>query len=535
MYLTWGKSIPTLQLLTPHILEESEQRHWEKAQEGEPPKSTIGARSGNIRRENIMTTAVPQVLGHSNRTVRLASSRERNPQHRLGFWCFLAAIAAAVFAPIVRADPVAILFVGNSYTFGRVDPVLSYNAANVHDLTAAFNAVSPIGTNSFPVGTPGEGWFEQHPWGGVPGIFKKFTDEAGLNYDVSLSTRNAASLRGQFLNTNISATNPNGWDLRSNVASKRWDTVVLQEQSDAALPAGKGKNANLAYFNAYADKFEQFIHSGAAQTYTESALFGGPSTGTAAQRAALCVAATGSSVTTCNTVRTIPANPNADPATKVFLEQSWARPDMVYAHPITTPDITTADGRPIVDTSAAGGPAELYYAALEGMTTDLHTSFFNKAASNSNFAGVAPVGDAFMRAVQEGVAMRNPYNPGADANLLDLWWLDNTHASKYGSYLSALTLFGTITGLDPQSLGASEIAARELGISASSAFALQRIAAEQLGFPLAAVPEPSTAALFGCAVPLFIGWRRRLRGMGAPFPRLSSNTAGVCYNDVMRP
>ena len=35
-----------------------------------------------------------------------------------------------------RNLPVKMLFVGNSFTFGRVDPVMSYNAANVHDLTA---------------------------------------------------------------------------------------------------------------------------------------------------------------------------------------------------------------------------------------------------------------------------------------------------------------------------------------------------------------------------------------------------------------
>ena len=34
-----------------------------------------------------------------------------------------------------QAEPTKILFVGNSYTFGRVDPVMSYNAANVDDLT----------------------------------------------------------------------------------------------------------------------------------------------------------------------------------------------------------------------------------------------------------------------------------------------------------------------------------------------------------------------------------------------------------------
>ena len=49
------------------------------------------------------------------------------------------AIALAC-STLSAAAPTQILFVGNSYTFGRVDPVMSYNAANVHDLTAAFNA-----------------------------------------------------------------------------------------------------------------------------------------------------------------------------------------------------------------------------------------------------------------------------------------------------------------------------------------------------------------------------------------------------------
>jgi hypothetical protein len=97
------------------------------------------------------------------------------------------AFAPAAFALSARAlaDLVAILFVGNSYTFGRVDPV-------------------------------------------------------------STSARNAVTLRGHYLNT----ANPGNRDLRGNIASRRWDVVVLQEQSDAALPAGRGKNANLPQFNA---------------------------------------------------------------------------------------------------------------------------------------------------------------------------------------------------------------------------------------------------------------------------------------------
>lgn len=69
----------------------------------------------------------------------------------------------------------------------------------------------------------------------------------------------------------------------------------------------------------------------------------------------------------------------------------------------------------------------------------------------------------------------------------------DTHASKYGSYLSALTLFGTLTGLNPALLGAAEIAAADLGISAADALHLQRIASEQLGFTQ--VPEPASVVL----------------------------------------
>lgn len=103
------------------------------------------------------------------------------------------------------ADPVDILFIGNSYTFGRIDPVMSYNTDNVTDLT------SPARGGSF-TDTTGSLPFEPHPWGGVPGIFKQLTDQAGLDYNVFLSTRNAASLRGHLLNSN-----PANWDLRDNM------------------------------------------------------------------------------------------------------------------------------------------------------------------------------------------------------------------------------------------------------------------------------------------------------------------------------
>ena len=219
------------------------------------------------------------------------------------------------------------------------------------------------------------------------------------------------------------------------------------------------------------------------------------------------------STASCNTVRNIPANPNASAATQIYLTETWARPDMVFAHKITTPDLTTSDGRPIVDTSSAGGDATLYYATLAGMTADLHASFAAKAASNPKFAGVLPVGDAFQLAVDQGLVKTSGfydatgvYVPPQPGEPMNLWWFDYLHASKYGSYLDALVQFGMITGLSPLSLGPNEQAAIDLGIGQTDALTLQRIAAEELS--IAAVPEPETWALLAGGL-AFVAARRK--------------------------
>ena len=337
-------------------------------------------------------------------------------------------IATLALHAAASAAPTSILFVGNSYTFGRVDPVMSYNAANVHDLTA------PVPGTSF-ANTAGSNPYEPHPWGGVAGIFKQFSVQAGLDYDVSLSARNAASLRGQYLNTN-----PAGWDMLGNIASKKWDSVVLQDLSDEPLPNLKGANANLALFNFYANKIEDYIHTGiqAGQdsgsfvlNTTEGQLWGGPAAGTAAVRAEACIVGTGGSTTlhpnanpnpnalsqtACNTARTIKGNANESLATKVYLYETWARPDMVYAHTNTVTDPVTGAILP------GSGAATLYEPSLQAMTTDLHNGYYGLAASNPDFAGVAGVGDAFMAAVQAGIATANPYAADAGTDgLIDLW------------------------------------------------------------------------------------------------------------------
>ena len=172
----------------------------------------------------------------------------------------------------------------------------------------------------------------------------------------------------------------------------------------------------------------------------------------------------------------VPANPHADAATKVFLYETWARPNMVTGAVVANTDDTTGA---VTNTTTT---APEYYLSLEAMTADLKAAYQGLAAANPIFAGVAPVGEAFLAAVQDGTAMRNPYAP--DAGKIDLWWDDNLHASKYGSYLSGLTLFGELTGLDPRSLGAAEHVASDLGITQAVAAALQNVAAATLGFTL---------------------------------------------------
>jgi hypothetical protein len=333
---------------------------------------------------------------------------------RLGTLALVLA-AATASGLAAAAEPVRILFVGNSFTYTR-PPALQYNIENVTDLNEQNAIDKPEGSNpALP-----------QPWGGVAGIFKALTDQAGLDYEVSHSLRGGATLRGHVLNTN-----PAGWDLRANIMSASWDVVVLQGNSTEAIGRAGGF---FAQFDFYVRTLQRIIRVGDAHSFRETQAYGG----------------------TSNATRSIPANPNANPLTAIYLYQTWARPDLTYP-----------EGVPY-----AGEP-------LETMTEDVRAAYAQTAVSNGGIDGIVPVGEAFMRAVQDGVATRNPYEP--EPRKLDLWWEeDQFHSSVYGSYLSALVMFGSLTGVDPASFGANERAASDLGIAPHDALALQKVASAQL-------------------------------------------------------
>lgn len=159
-------------------------------------------------------------------------------------------------------------------------------------------------------------------------------------------------------------------------------------------------------------------------------------------------------------------NANVD----VNLMATWSRADLTY-----------------------NTPSSIWYnKPITQMAIDVAAGYALADAASSYIDDVIPVGLAWNRAIETGIADANPYN-GIDAGKFNLWGRDSYHGSMYGYYLEALTVFGNITGLDPRSLGGQEYVARDLGITSAQAIAMQQVAYDQLR--VSAVPEPSIMAL----------------------------------------
>ncbi len=169
-----------------------------------------------------------------------------------------------------------------------------------------------------------------------------------------------------------------------------------------------------------------------------------------------------------------------NPKVEIYLMATWSRADQIY-------------------------PAEGAWAgtAVDVMARDVRAAY-DTAAREAAATAVIPVGEAWNRAIQAGVADGNPYD-GIDAGKLDLWTYDHYHASTYGSYLEALVIFGGLTGRDPRSLGDAECSGFELGLSRQQVAALQQVAFDQLAaggtvraMPSGAPPAAKAAAPARC-------------------------------------
>ena len=288
-------------------------------------------------------------------------------------------LAAALLAglSVASANAGSILFIGNSFTYGQGAAVHYYRANTVTDLN-------------------------DEGIGGLPALFKSFTTEAGLDYDVYLETHPGIGLDWHL-------------DNKSSVIGQRpWDSVVMHGFSmlDAKKP-------------------------------------GDP---------ALLVETVGRMAKLLRT---------RNPAVEIRLMSTWPRADQTY------PAAGAWHGKPI-----------------EAMAKDLRAGYDQAQVATPGLKPLIPVGDAWMRAMHTGVADPNPYD-GVDFGKVDLWTWDHYHASNFGYYLEALVVFGSVTGLDPRSLGDEECSGYELGLSKPQVVALEQVAYDQLAAAGASKPAPA--------------------------------------------
>jgi hypothetical protein len=157
------------------------------------------------------------------------------------------------------------------------------------------------------------------------------------------------------------------------------------------------------------------------------------------------------------------------PAVTIYLTATWSRADQTF------PAAGAWAGQPI-----------------EAMARDVRAAYDAAAANAPSVKTVIPVGEAWTRAMQSGVADANPYD-GIDVDKMNLWTYDHYHASSAGYYLEALVVFGTVTGRDPRALGAHECSGYELGLSMPQIAALQQVAFDELAQAGHVTPDPFLA------------------------------------------
>jgi len=187
--------------------------------------------------------------------------------------------------------------------------------------------------------------------------------------------------------------------------------------------------------------------------------------------------------TFCNAVKTVEQGVhNVNSSASIYLYETWARADETETYA----------------TNNSGS----FASAQSTLTTSYHNVYYEAAsvANDSNIAGVAPAGDAWLSEINTSGSdmMQDPYGYSYTGSVSPfLWFLyvsgsnpstgssgspapDYLHPSVYGAYLNALVLYEEITGKNSTLLGGTESAASTLGISSAIAAQLQSIAHSQV-------------------------------------------------------
>ena len=152
--------------------------------------------------------------------------------------------AALLLAMPVQAEAKTMLCVGNSFTFGAGSPAHHYKTETITDLNGPDAKGKRVG--------------------GVPAIFKAFTQQAGLDYDVSVETVGGKGLDFHYAEKRALIDKP--WDV---VVMHGYSTLDQTNPGNPALLVSSAKQITDMFRsrNAKADIWLTATWSRADQTY----------------------------------------------------------------------------------------------------------------------------------------------------------------------------------------------------------------------------------------------------------------------------
>jgi hypothetical protein len=488
---------------------------------------------------------------------------------------FIWSVFTLVSADYALAQDTNILFVGNSYTHGRYQPVLGYNAgaANnpsdtvVHDLLCpslpcsmpagsglpveggmqitptASNTPTSNGATNYGTGLVGQlnylqansssQYNEVGPYGGVAGIFLQFTKEAGLHYNVSLIAVSSATLQGYVTGTSKSAL--------PLIANSTYSQVVLQEQSFKPLPTTISVNGQtVGTRGAPGTPTDTYgiISSSCPSPCTNANTFGSGVRGlvTSIDNADAAAGKANAAITLYQTpplasygyTSSSTLGPGTNNNNSKSANNNTSNNPNAPIFGTSTPAQQTGTTGGFSNTTVPGPYAPYVGDAnpIAAMASDLHNAYvseangFNAAYPSLSHLNVALAGDAWVSAINSGLAQLNPFLTNEPAGQINLWDSDpylacctvpiGYHPSQYGDFLDALMLFGEITGVNPETLSAEWDTNNPLySSSASLALGID----PQIADELAIVAEDTLLANGPVATPLPSTWSMMLLGL----------------------